>query len=45
MLADGGTLSGPGFLWGLPVLGAVFVLLAVVVLARVSGRLLGVRLG
>ncbi len=45
MLADGGTLSGPGFLWGLPVFGAIFVLLAVVLLAKVSGRLLGIRFG
>src|SRR5579859_5198172 len=44
MLADG-PLSGPGFLWGLPGVGAVVVLIAVVLLAKVSGRLLGIRLG
>lgn len=37
-------LSGPGFLWGTPVLGALFTLVTVVILARVGGRLLGIRL-
>ena len=37
-------LSGPGFLWGAPVLGALVSLVTVVVLALVGGRLLGIRL-
>jgi hypothetical protein len=32
-------------LWGIPVLGGLFSLVTVVILARVSGRLLGIRLG
>ena len=36
-------LSGPGFLWGVPVLGGLFSLVTVVILARVGGRLLGDR--
>jgi len=38
-------LSGPGFLWGVPVLGGLVSLATVVILARVGGRLLGIRLG
>jgi ubiquinone biosynthesis protein len=37
-------LSGPGFLWGAPVLGGLVTLVTVVILARVGGRLLGIRL-
>jgi hypothetical protein len=37
-------LSGPGFLLGVPVLGVLFTLVTVVMLARVGGRLLGIRL-
>src|SRR5215469_4946827 len=37
-------LSGPGFLLGIPVLGGLFSLVIAVILARVGGRLLGVRL-
>ena len=36
--------SGVGFLWGVPVLSGLFTLVTVVVLARVGGRLLGIRL-
>jgi len=38
-------LSGPGLLWGVPVLGGLFTLVTAVVLARVGGRLLGIGLG
>ena len=37
-------LSGPGFLLGVPVLGGLFTLVIAVILARVGGRLLGIRL-
>src|SRR6516165_3654641 len=37
-------LSGPGFLLGVPVLGGLFTLVTAVILARVGGRLLGIRL-
>jgi ubiquinone biosynthesis protein len=37
-------LSGPGFLMGVPVLGGLFTLVTAVILARVGGRLLGIRL-
>jgi ubiquinone biosynthesis protein len=37
-------LSGPGFLWGVPVLDGLFSLVTAVILARVGGRLLGIRL-
>src|SRR5215469_8416623 len=37
-------LSGPGFLLGVPVLGGLFSLVIAVILARVGGRLLGIRL-
>ena len=37
-------LSGPGFLLDVPVLGGLFTLVTVVILARVGGRLLGIRL-
>ena len=37
-------LSGPGLLWGVPVLGGLFTLVTAVILARVGGRLLGIRL-
>jgi ubiquinone biosynthesis protein len=39
-------LSGPGFgfLWGIPVLSGLFTLVTAVILARVGGRLLGIRL-
>ena len=37
--------SGFGFLWGVPLLGGLFTLVTVVILARVGGRLLGIRLG
>jgi len=36
--------SGFGFLWGVPVLSALFTLVTVVILARVGGRLLGIRM-
>jgi ubiquinone biosynthesis protein len=36
--------SGPGFLLGSPVLGELFTLVTAVILARVGGRLLGIRL-
>jgi ubiquinone biosynthesis protein len=36
--------SGFGFLWGVPVLSGLFTLVTVVVLARVGGRLLGIRM-
>lgn len=38
-------LSGPGFgfLWGVPVLSGLFTLVTAVILARVGGRLLGIR--
>ena len=36
-------VSGPGFLWGVPVLGGLFTLVTVVILAWVGGRLLGIR--
>src|SRR5215471_13265297 len=36
--------SGFGFLWGVPVLTGLFTLVTVVILARVGGRLLGIRL-
>src|SRR6516162_2222539 len=36
--------SGFGFLWGVPVLGGLFTLVTVVILARVGGRLLGIRM-
>jgi ubiquinone biosynthesis protein len=38
-------IGGTHGLWGIPVLGGVLTLLVVVILARVGGRLLGVRLG
>ena len=37
-------LSGPGFLLGVPVLGGLFSLVTAVILARMGGRLLGIRL-
>jgi ubiquinone biosynthesis protein len=37
-------LSGPGFLLGVPVLGGLFTLVTAVIVARVGGRLLGIRL-
>ena len=37
-------LSGPGFLLGVPVLGGLFTLVTAVILARLGGRLLGIRL-
>jgi ubiquinone biosynthesis protein len=37
-------LSGPGFLLGVPVLGGLFTLVTAVILARVGGRLLGIRM-
>src|SRR5262249_40570243 len=37
-------LSGPGFLLGVPVAGGLFTLVTAVILARVGGRLLGIRL-
>ena len=37
-------LSGPGFLLGVPVLGGLFTLFTAVILARVGGRLLGIRM-
>ena len=37
--------SGFGFLWGVPVVSGLFTLVTVVILARVGGRLLGIRLG
>ena len=37
-------LSGPGFLWGVPVLSGLVTLVTVVILARVGGRLLGIRM-
>ena len=37
-------LSGPGFLLGVPVFGGLFTLVTAVILARVGGRLLGIRL-
>ncbi len=39
-------LSGPGFgfLWGVPVLSGLFTLVTAVILARVGGRLLGIRM-
>ena len=37
-------LSGPGLVWGVPVLGGLFTLVTAVILARVGGRLLGIRL-
>ena len=37
-------LSGPGFLLGVPVLNGLFSLVTAVILARVGGRLLGIRL-
>jgi ubiquinone biosynthesis protein len=36
--------SGFGFLWGVPVLSGLFTLVTVVILARVGGRLLGIRM-
>jgi ubiquinone biosynthesis protein len=36
--------SGSGFLWGVPVLSGLFTLVTVVILARVGGRLLGIRM-
>jgi ubiquinone biosynthesis protein len=36
--------SGVGFLWGVPVLSGLFTLVTVVILARVGGRLLGIRM-
>src|SRR5215472_7318001 len=36
--------SGFGFLWGVPLLGGLLTLVTVVILARVGGRLLGIRL-
>src|SRR5215470_9282500 len=36
--------SGFGFLWGVPVLGGLFSLVIVVILAKVGGRLLGIRM-
>jgi len=36
-------VSGPGLLWGIPVLGGLFSLVTMVILARVGGRLLGIR--
>src|SRR5262252_2229749 len=36
--------SGFGFLWGVPVLTGLFTLVTVVILARVGGRLLGIRM-
>src|SRR6516164_3369504 len=36
--------SGFGFLWGVPVLSGLVTLVAVVILARVGGRLLGIRM-
>src|SRR6516165_6040993 len=36
--------SGFGFLWGVPVVSGLFTLVAVVILARVGGRLLGIRM-
>lgn len=37
-------LSGPGFLSGIPVLDGLFSLVTAVILARLGGRLLGIRL-
>ena len=37
-------LSGPGFVLGVPVLGGLFSLVTAIILARVGGRLLGIRL-
>ena len=37
-------LSGPGLVLGVPVLGGLFTLVTAVILARVGGRLLGIRL-
>ena len=36
--------SGFGFLWGVPVLSGLVTLVTVVILARVGGRLLGIRM-
>jgi ubiquinone biosynthesis protein len=36
--------SGFGFLWGVPLLSALFTLVTVVILARVGGRLLGIQM-
>jgi ubiquinone biosynthesis protein len=36
--------SGFGFLWGVPLLSGLFTLVTVVILARVGGRLLGIRM-
>ena len=36
--------SGPDFLLGVPVLGGLVTLVTAVILARVGGRLLGIRL-
>jgi hypothetical protein len=36
--------SGFGFLWGVPVLSGLFTLVTAVILARVGGRLLGIRM-
>ena len=36
--------SGFGFLWGVPVVSGLFTLVTAVVLARVGGRLLGIRM-
>jgi ubiquinone biosynthesis protein len=36
--------SGFGFLWGVPVLSGLFTLVTVVILTRVGGRLLGIRM-
>jgi len=37
-------VAGPGLLWGIPVLGRLFCLVTAVILARVGGRLLGIRM-
>ena len=36
--------SGVGFLWGVPLLGGLFTLVTAVIVARVGGRLLGIRM-